>query len=131
MMNARMGKVILTVMKMPYPNTRTHDLLDRSDEDLAVADLAGTRCLDDGLNGTLDHVVTEDHLDFDLGKEIDDILGASVKLGMTFLATETLNLSYGQPGNPDLGQAFAYFIELERFDDGFDFFHRVDSRRNP
>ena len=98
-------------------------LLDRGDEDLAVADLAGARGLDHGLDGLLDAVVGQHHLDADLGQEIDHVLGAAVKLGMALLAAEALNLGDGQAADADLGQRFANFVELEGFDDGGDLFH--------
>src|SRR6185295_3914171 len=73
-----------------------HDLLDRGDEDLAVADLAGARGLDDRLDRPVDQAVLKDDLDLDLGQEIDDVLGAPVELGMALLAAEALDLGHGE-----------------------------------
>ena len=42
--------------------------LDLVEEDFAVADLAGGRALQDGVDGGLDKSVVEDHFDLDLGQ---------------------------------------------------------------
>ena len=47
-------------------------------ENLAVADLAGTRRLDDGVEHTLHVLVGHHHLDLHLGQEIDHVLRATV-----------------------------------------------------
>src|SRR3546814_11528085 len=47
-------------------------LLDRADEDLAVADAPGMGGLLDGLHRALDQVVLQDDLDLHLGQEIED-----------------------------------------------------------
>src|SRR5690554_1104192 len=43
-------------------------LLQVDDEDLAVADLAGVGGLDDGLDGALDQIVVQGHVDLHLGQ---------------------------------------------------------------
>ena len=52
----------------------------RTDEHLAIADLAGAcgglACLDDGLN----HVVVDHHLDADLGGEVHDVGRTEVRV---------------------------------------------------
>ena len=62
-------------------------------------------------------------LDLDLGQEIDDVLGAAIELGVALLAAEALDFGHGEAGDADLRQRFAHLVELERLDDGFDFFH--------
>src|SRR5438874_7162373 len=70
-------------------------LIDRRDEDLAVADPAGMRGLLDRLDGTLDHRFLHDHLDFDLGQEIDDVFGAAIEFGVALLPAKALGLGHG------------------------------------
>src|SRR6266536_2623745 len=100
-----------------------HDLLDRCDEDLAVADLSRPRGFYDRFYRAFDEIVGDDHLDLDLGQEIDDVLRTAIELGMALLAAETLNLRHREPADADIGERFAHLVELERLDDGFDFFH--------
>src|SRR5262245_29067514 len=96
------------------------DLLDRRDEDLAVADLARARCLDDCLDGALDQIVGDDELDLHLWQEVDDILGTAVELRVPLLAAETLDLRHREAADTDLGQRLADLVQLERLDDRFD-----------
>src|SRR5262245_54292339 len=103
------------------------DLLDRGHEDLAVADLAGARGLDDRVDRLLDHAVGNHHLDLDLGKEVDDVLGSAIELRMALLPAETLDLGDGEAGHAELGQRLAHFVELERLNDRFDLLHGVGS----
>ena len=67
--------------------------------------------------------VGDDQLDLDLRQEVDDVLGAAIELGVALLAAEALDLGDGEPGDADLGQRLADFVELERLDDGFDLLH--------
>src|SRR6478735_8800996 len=83
------------------PRANANDLLDRGHENLAVADLAGARGLDDRLDRALDHRIAQDHLDLDLRQEIDDVFGAPVELGVTLLAPEALDLGNGEAGHAD------------------------------
>src|SRR6266496_4756002 len=112
------------------PGANPDDLLDRGDEDLAVADLARPCRLDDPFDRPLDLLVGEDQLHLDLREEVDDVFGAAIELGVALLAAEALHLGHRKARDADFGQRLAHFVELERLDDRFDFFHggccRVD-----
>src|SRR5256885_13140808 len=76
--------------------TDAHHALHGRDEDLAVADLARARHVDDGVHATI-HVLGADHdLDLHLGQEVHHVLGTAVKLGMALLAAKALDLGDGQ-----------------------------------
>src|ERR1039457_3113953 len=98
-------------------------VLDRGDEDLAVADLAGLGSLDDGIDAAVGVAILDDNLDFHLGQEIDDVLGAAIQLGMTLLPAKALYFRDGEAGDTDLGERLAHLLELERLDDGGDLLH--------
>ena len=100
-----------------------HDLLDRGDEDLAIADLARPRGLDDRLDGAIDETVGDDELDLHLRQKVDHVFGSPVELGVPLLASEALDLGHRESRDTDLGQRFADLVQLERLDDRFDFFH--------
>src|SRR5262245_12172453 len=72
-----------------------NSLVDGRDEDLAVADATRMRGLLDRLDGALDQGLLQHHLDLHLRQEIDDVLGAAVKLGMALLPAEALGLEHG------------------------------------
>src|SRR5690606_16616736 len=99
------------------------DLVERDDEHLAVADLAGARGAGDGLERGVEHLVRHRGLDLELGQEVDDVFGAAVQLGMALLPAEALDLGDGQARHAGIAEGFAHLVELERPDDGDDQFH--------
>src|SRR5574343_1953988 len=103
--------------------TDADDLLDRHHEDLAVADLAGAGGLDDGVDGGFGGFSLDDDFDLDLGQEVDDVFGAAIQFSMALLTAKTLDFGDGQAADTDFRQRLAYLVELERLDDGVDFFH--------
>ena len=58
----------------------SHGLVDRRDEELAVADLARAGGFDDRRGHRADEGVCQDDLDFDLWQEIDRVLAADRSL---------------------------------------------------
>jgi hypothetical protein len=97
--------------------------LDRQHEDLAVADAAGLRGAPDGVDGFLDQVVADHNLDFHLGQEVHDVFGAAIEFGVALLAAEAIGLGHGDALQSNFLKRFLHLVELERFDDGFDFLH--------
>ena len=85
-----------TASSLTSPVRMRTTLLDRGDEDLAVADLAGLGGLDDRVDAALGVAVLDDDLDLHLGQEVDDVLGAAVELGVALLPAEALDLGDGQ-----------------------------------
>src|ERR1044072_4124904 len=99
--------------------------LDVRDENLAVPDPPGLSRAPDRLDGFFNHVVTEDNFDLHFGKEIHDVLGTRIKLGMPFLASKTLGFGDGDALQADLLQRLLPLVELERLDDRLELLHRV------
>src|SRR6516165_12015856 len=97
--------------------------LDIGDEDLAVSDAASARAVDDGFHGPLHHAILAHHLDFHLGQEVHDIFGAAILLGMALLPAESLSLGHGDALKANFMQGVLHFVQFERLDDRFDFFH--------
>src|SRR5690348_1192059 len=65
-------------------------VVDRLHPHLAVADLAGTCHLDETIDHSCSIAVAAEHLEARLRREVDAVLGTSVHLGVTALATVTL-----------------------------------------
>jgi hypothetical protein len=42
---------------------------------------------------------------------------------VAFLPAKSLHLAHGHAFDAEFGEGVFYFLQLERFDDGFDFFH--------
>src|SRR5471032_2251208 len=101
----------------------TDHLLHIAHENLAVANLARARSLDDGVDYLFRHAIVDHHFHFHFRQEVDHVLGATVQLGMTFLTAKTLHFRHGQARHVHIGQGLAYFVELEWFDDGGNLFH--------
>src|SRR5665213_408782 len=97
--------------------------LDVGDENLAVADAAGLGGAPDRVDRLLDQVVRDHDLDFDLGQEVHDVLRPAIKFSVPLLPTEPLGFGDGNALQPDLLERLLHLVELERLDDGFDFFH--------
>src|SRR3954466_3492155 len=97
--------------------------LERHDEDLAVADLAGPGRSGDRLDDAGDEVARDRDLDLELRQEAHGVFGAAVDLGMPLLPAVALHFRDGQPVHAEAGQRVAHLLELERLDDGHDDLH--------
>src|SRR5947199_2184282 len=96
-------------------------VLQRQDEDLAVADAAlrpGAAGLHDGVDGRLDEVLVDGDLQLHLAQQVDGQLVAAVDLGVALLPAEALHVHDGHAEHFDLGQRFFDRVELGRLDDG-------------
>src|SRR5690625_1069652 len=94
----------------------THDLLKGADKNLAIAYFARACCLHDKLNHLLGQLGLYRHLKFYFGQEINHILGATVKLSMSFLSSKAFDLGDGDAVNLMLNKRLAHFVELEWLD---------------
>src|SRR5690606_2298606 len=115
--------LLLQSVDAAFARADPDDLLYRRHKNLAVADLAGIRSLDDGVDGGLDHGRWQHDIYPQLRQEINHIFCATVKLRMTLLAPETLDFSDGDTRRADVSKGFAHFVKLEGLDDGGDHFH--------
>src|SRR3954470_24002040 len=68
-------------------------LLDRQDEDLAVAHAAGAGVAQDRVDDAADVAGSDDALDLDLWSQVVRQLGAAVALGDALLAARALDLA--------------------------------------
>src|SRR6185437_16183059 len=115
----------LECVVVQFAGTDADDLIQRADEDLAVADLAGARGRLDRFEHAVELVVGHGHLQLDLGQEVDHVLGTAIELGMALLATETLHLGHGDALHADFGECLAHIVQFERLDDRHDQFHEA------
>ena len=98
-------------------------LLDGGDEQFAVTDLAGVGGLGDRIQAGLDILVGDNQLKLDLGQKVHGVFAAPVNLGVAFLPAESLDFRHGHAFHANFGQCVPDFIQLERFNNCFDFFH--------
>ena len=98
-----------------------------SDEDLAVADLAGLGRGGDGFDDFVDLVGSDCDLNLELRQEAHGVFGAAIDFGVPLLTPVSLDLSDGHAVHPDRGQGVTDLVELEWLYDGHDDFHLVRS----
>ena len=79
-------------------------VLDRGDENLAVADLAGLGGFDDGIDRLADEHVGDDDFDLDFGQEAHGVFGAAIHFGMALLAAVAFDFRDGHALEADIGQ---------------------------
>src|SRR5690606_19066095 len=88
-------------VRVDFAGADAHRLVDRNDEDLAVADLAGAR----GAGQRLDHLIgpVARHADFDaeFRQEAHRVLGAAIDFLVALLPAVALHLGDGHAVNPD------------------------------
>src|SRR6187402_1944386 len=105
--------------------------LDVRDENLAVPDPSGLCRAPDRLHGFFNHVVAEDNFDLHFGKEIHDVLGTPIELGVPLLAAESFGLGDGDALQANLLQRLLHLVELEWLDDRLELLHRVSCPPGP
>jgi len=98
-------------------------LINCADENLAVADASRARRFLDGVEHGFDHVILDNELELELGKKVDDVLGAAIEFGVPLLAPITFDFGYGHALQTKLLESFLHVVQLERFDDRFDLLH--------
>src|ERR1700722_16644290 len=100
-----------------------HRVVDRADEDLAIADLAGLGRGQDGGDHFVDLGGIDRDVDPDLGQHVHHIFGPAVDFRVAFLTAEAFDLGHRHALRPDGGKRVAHVVELEWFDDGSDQLH--------
>src|SRR5690606_14846655 len=97
--------------------------VDREGPHLSVTDLAGAGGLDDHFDELFGVVVLDQHLDADLGDEIDGVLGTPVDLGVAALAAVSAGLGDGQALYSEGLEGVLDLVEPVRLHDGGDELH--------
>src|SRR6476619_1765967 len=98
-------------------------VVDRRDEDLAVADLPGTRVRGNDLDRLVGDVGGDRDFHSEFWQEVHDVLGAAIDFGVPLLAAVALDLGYRHAVDADGRQRLAHLVKLEGFDDRDDEFH--------
>src|SRR4030095_10018311 len=105
-----------------------HGMLYRKHEHFSVPDLARFGGGHHYAHCLLHHVVRHYHFHFHFRQKIDGVFTSPINLGVAFLPTEPFDFRDGHSLDSKLSQRLFDLLELERFDDGFQFFHvRVNS----
>jgi hypothetical protein len=106
-----------------FSGSDANGFLDIRNENLAVTDAAGLGRAPYRVDRLLDQIVGDHNLDFHLWKKIHDVLCAAIEFGVSLLPSEALGFGDCDALQSDFLKRFFHLVELERLDDGFDFFH--------
>jgi hypothetical protein len=74
-------------------------------------------------DGFIHHVVRHHDFHFHFGQKINRVFAPPINFSVPFLPAEPFDFRDGHSFDPELGQRLFDLLELERFDDGFQFFH--------
>jgi hypothetical protein len=96
---------------------------DGEDEDLAVADFAGSRRLRERGDDFVDTLREDEEFEFDPGDEIDVIFGSAIHFGVAFLPAMAADFRDGDALDSDGDEGVFDIGEAEGLDDGFDLLH--------
>jgi omega-6 fatty acid desaturase (delta-12 desaturase) len=101
-----------------FASANAPDLVDRRDENLAVADLAGLGGVDDRLDHALNEIIGYRNLYLGFWKKINDILGTTIQFRVAALATEAFDFTNGHSLDADFTQRITHVIEAKGFYNG-------------
>ena len=68
-------------------------------------------------------LVGHDQFDFDFRQEVHGVFAAAIDFGVALLAAKSLDFAHGHAFDANFAEGIFDFLELERFDDRFNFFH--------
>src|SRR5436190_18736291 len=95
----------------------------RGDEDLAVSDAPRLGGPFDRFQSLWHHLVREHDFNLHFRQEVDDVFGAPVELGVSFLTPEPLHFGDREPEDSHVRERLLHLVQLEGLDDGLDLLH--------
>jgi hypothetical protein len=115
--------MVLESVSASFAGSDTDDLFNTEDPHLSVTNLSCLSGRADGIDHVDDLLIFYEYLDPYLWYEIDGVLRTTVGLGVTLLATKSLDLTQGESLNSGGLERLLDLIKLERFDYCDDKFH--------
>src|SRR3954469_13019266 len=91
-------------------------LFERTDKDLAVADLTGARGRHDRLDDAVDEIRRDRHFDFQLWQEAHRVFSPAVDFRVPLLTPVAFDFGHREPVHADGGERVAHLVKLERLD---------------
>ena len=101
----------------------------KSMEGFSIADFSGARRLNNRFHNRFASFVFDNDFQFDLWYEINNVFRSAIQFRMSFLAAVSFDFGNGNSLHVYFLQRFFDFVQLKRFDNGFDFFHSNASAR--
>jgi len=106
-----------------FSGSDADNLVNRCDDNLAVAYLSSSSALDDGIHNLINLVIPGQDCKKQLGMKVHPVFTPPVNFGAAHLSTETKNIHYRQPLYTDAREALPYIVQTLLPNDGIDPFH--------
>jgi hypothetical protein len=103
--------------------SNANGLLHGTDKYFPVPDFAGFGAFDNGGYGFIDLAVGHYDFDLQLRQKVDSVFAAAINLGVSFLAAEAFDFGNGHALDAEFVESILHLVQLEWFDDGFNFLH--------
>src|SRR5262249_21718470 len=103
-----------------FAGTYAHRLLNRDNEDLAVANVASPSRRHDRVDGLVDYFGRHDDLDLEFREEGHSVFSAPIEFRMAPLPAVAFYFGHGHALQAKLGKSFTHLIHLEWLDDRHD-----------
>jgi hypothetical protein len=107
-----------------FPGSDADNLVNRCDNNLAVAYFSGSSAFDDGVHDLIYLIFPGQNCKKQLGMKVHPVFTPPVNFGAAHLSTEAKNIHYRQPLYTDAGEAVPYIVQILLPNDGIDPFHR-------
>src|SRR5262245_44009604 len=115
--------VLLKSVHVGLTRSNAHGALDRHDENLAIADLAGAGGGGDYFDHLVQLLAGDRDFEAELWKKIHLIFGAAIDLGVALLPAVAFHFGHRHSVNADTRERLTHLIELEWFYDSDDELH--------
>jgi len=94
-----------------FSGSDADNLVNRCDDNLAVAYLSSSSALDDGIHNLINLVIPGQDCKKQLGMKVHPVFTPPVNFGAAHLSTETKNIHYRQPLYTDAREALPYIVQ--------------------
>ena len=121
--NVAMPEGVLDGFLIAFSGPDPDRLIERGNEDLAVANLPGSSRRGDGFDRLTDEIGRHGDLDLQLGQKADRIFRPTVDFRVALLAAVTFDFGHGHPGRANRRQSVTNLVQLEWLNDRSNYFH--------
>ena len=106
-----------------FPCAYTNRFFHRKNKYLAIANAACARRIHYCFQYGFERIIPHHDFQLHFRQKLNHVFSATIKLLVTFLATESFYFRDGKPLNANFGQSFLDFFQLKGLNDCFYFFH--------
>src|SRR4028119_44565 len=101
---------ILDCLQVLFPSPNPNNLFYRTDENLAVANLARPGSSDNFINHHVNLIVFHNNLDLELLQELNGVLRTAIAFSHALLTAKTSNFRNSHPHNASIDECDFHFV---------------------